>query len=105
MASQAPSPRTTAIPRRFREEIRAHIAHGAPIALGRRHVGLPHADRTSTLGIVWAAALRENPTLARRATLRARFDRFAADCGDEGGRIRTIVEGAIDEALAIAAAQ
>lgn len=94
-----------AVPRRFREEILAQIAHGGPVALGRRHIGLPHADRTSTLGIVWAAALHENPTLARKATLRARFDRFAADCGDEGGRVRTIVEGAVDEALAIAAAQ
>lgn len=94
-----------AVPRRFREEVLGHVAHGALVTLAKRHAGLPAADRTCALGATWAAALHENPTLARRATLRARFDRFAADVGDEGGRVRTIVEGAIDEALATAAAQ
>ncbi|MEO8878059.1 MAG: hypothetical protein ABI461_20880 [Polyangiaceae bacterium] len=94
---------TLAVPRRFREEVLGQIAHGAPIVLAKRHAGLPSAARISALGIAWAAALRENPTLARRSTLRARFDRFAADVGDEGGKVRTIVEGAIDEALALAA--
>lgn len=92
-----------AVPRRFREEVLGQIAHGAPIALAKRHVGLPSAARVAALGMAWAAALRENPTLARRSTLRARFDRFAFDVGDEGGRVRTIVEGAVDEALALAA--
>jgi hypothetical protein len=91
------------VPRRFREEVLGQIAHGAPIALAKRHVGLPSATRLCALGVAWAAALRENPTLARRSTLRSRFDRFAFDVGDEGGRVRTIVEGAVDEALALAA--
>ena len=94
-----------AVPRRFREEVLGLITHGAPVSLSKRHAGLPSRDRTCALGAVWAAALHENPTLARTSTLRARFDRFAADVGDEGGRIRTLVGGAIDEALAIAAAQ
>jgi hypothetical protein len=92
------------VPRRFREEVLGQIAHGAPITLSKRHAGLPAASRVCALGVAWAAALHENPTLARRSTMRARFDRFAADVGDEGGRVRTIVEGAIDEALALAAA-
>ena len=92
------------VPRRFREEVLGQIAHGAPIALAKRHTGLPATSRMCALGVAWAAALRENPTLARRSTLRARFDRFAADVGDEGGRVRTVVEGAIDEALALYAA-
>ncbi len=94
-----------AVPRRFREEVLGQIAHGGLVSLAKRHAGLATADRTCALGVAWAAALHENPTLARRSTLRARFDRFAADVGDEGGRVRTLVEGVIDEALAIAAAQ
>ena len=94
---------TLLLPRRYREEALAQVAQGAPVVLAKRHAALPSDDRAAVIGIAWAAALQGDPSLARRALLRARVDRFAADMGEQGGRVRPIVEAAIDEALAAVA--
>ena len=94
---------TLLLPRRYRDEALAQVAHGAPVTLAKRYTGVPSDDRVAALGVVWAAALHEDPTLARRSVLRARFDRFSADLGEEGGKIRQLVEQPIDETLALLA--
>lgn len=92
------------LPRRYRDETIAQLAHAAPVTLAKRHAGIPSDDRVAALGAVWAAALYGDPSLARRAVLRARFDRFCADAGDEGGKVRVLVEQPFDETLALVAA-
>ena len=94
---------TLMLPRRYREETLAQVAAGTPVTLSKRHGGLTGDERAAALGVAWGAALHDDPSLGRRALLRARLDRFAADLGDEGGRVRPMVEAAIDEALAIVA--
>jgi len=94
---------TLMLPRRYREEVLAQIAAGTPVTLSKRHGGLTGDERAAVLGVAWGAALHEDPSFGRRAILRSRLDRFAADIGDEGGRVRPVVEAAIDEALAIVA--
>jgi hypothetical protein len=81
---------TLMLPRRYRDEGLAHIGHGTPVTLGRRHATLSSDERVVVLGVAWAAALAEDPTVGRRALLGARWERFAADIGDDGGR------GAVD---------
>jgi tellurite resistance protein len=76
------------LPRRFREEALAQIGHGAPVTLGRRYMNLPVEDRTTVLAIAWAAALHDDPSLARQALLRARYDKIADDLAEDGGRPR-----------------
>jgi tellurite resistance protein len=92
-----------AIPRRWRAEALASIAQGAPVVLAGRHAELDPWQRASVLGAVWAAALIDDPAVSRKALLRARWGRFAADVGDEDERPRELVETWIDGALAQAA--
>ena len=101
-----------AAPPRYHEEVLAQAAQtsapgGEPTkgqpGLGKRYASLSADGRSALLAAAWAAALHEDPSLSRRAALRARFDRLAADLGDEGGRVRASVEGPIDEALAMLA--
>ncbi len=89
---------TLMLPRRYREEGLAQIGHGTPVTLGRRYATLSSDDRSAVLGIAWAAALAEDPSLGRRALLGARWERFAADIGDESGR--GVVDAFIAEVLA-----
>lgn len=92
------------IPRRWRNESLASIRQAAPVTLAGRHASLAPPERFAVLGIAWAAALIESPTLARRALLQARWERFAADLGDEDDpQSRIVVERWILEALAGAA--
>jgi hypothetical protein len=95
---------TLMLPRRYREEALAQIGHGAPVTLAKRYPHLSNDERSCVLGIAWCAALHDDPTLGRRALLRARYDRVAADLGDEGVKPRTIVDGWMSEVLAPIAA-
>ena len=91
------------IPRRFRAEALASVGHGAPVTLAKRHGQLSTAERAAVLGVVWAAALIEGPSLARRALLQARWERFAADLGEDDPRPRELLERWWNDALASAA--
>ncbi len=91
------------IPRRYREEALSQITHGVPVTLAKRYPNMAEHERVSALGVAWAAALHDDPSLARRALLRARLDRFAADIGEKGGEVRVMVEAAMDEVLAVTA--
>jgi hypothetical protein len=94
---------TLVLPRRFREEALAQIGHGAKVTLAKRYANLSSDDRQAALGIAWAAALYEDPSIARRALLRARHDRVAADYGEDGNKARHGVEDWIYDVLAPAA--
>jgi hypothetical protein len=91
------------IPRRYRDEVLAQVGHGAKVTLARRYAQLAVEDRQAALSIAWAAALYEDPSVARRALLRARHDRVAQDFGEEGARPRHVVEEWANEVLAPAA--
>lgn len=88
------------VPKRWREESIAPVGQGAPPALAKRHTGLDREDRLAVLGAAWAAALVDNPTVGRRALLRARWEHVAADLGEDDPAAREIVETWIGEALA-----
>ena len=55
------------------------------------------------LGMAWAAALYEDPSVARKALLRARHDRVAQDLGEDGGKARHGVDEWLNDVLAPAA--
>jgi len=91
------------IPKRYRDEVMAQVGHGAKVTLARRYTQLSAEDKTSVLGIAWAAALYEDPSVARRALLRARHERIAQDLGEEGLKPRHAVDEWINDVLAPAA--
>jgi hypothetical protein len=91
------------LPRRHREEALAQIGHGARVTLAKRYVQLSADHRASILGTAWAAALYEDPSVARRALLRARHDRVATDLGEDGNKARRAVEDWVYDVLAPAA--
>ncbi|MDB4943085.1 MAG: hypothetical protein JWP97_2619 [Labilithrix sp.] len=91
------------MPRRYRDEALAQVGAGEKVRLGKRYPQLPGDDKQAALGIAWAAALHDDPTVARRALLRARHDRVAADLGDDGNKARHGVEDWLTEVLASAA--
>jgi hypothetical protein len=91
------------VPRRWREEVLAPVAQGAPVTLAERHIGLDADDRHAVLGVAWATALADHPTLGRLALLRARWERFADDMGEGNTSPREIVDRWLGEALAQAA--
>jgi len=91
---------TIMLPRRWRDESLAPVAHGAPVTLARRHVGIEADDRRAVLGVTWAAALAEDPSVGRRAVLCARWERLAEDLGEDDPQPREIVERWLTEALA-----
>lgn len=91
------------LPRRYREEALTQVAHGAKPTLAKRHTSLSSEDRQTVLGIAWAAALYEDPSVARRALLRARHDRVAQDLGDEGAKARHAIDEWVSDVLAPAA--
>jgi hypothetical protein len=53
--------------------------------------------------MVWSAAMYDDPSLARRALLRARHDRVAADVGEDATKSRHAIEGWFADVLAPAA--
>ncbi len=91
---------TLMLPRRFREEALAQVGHGAPVVLAQRYKGISGAEKTSVLGIAWAAALLEDPSISRQAVVRARLDRVAQDLGADPQDARRAVDDMILMALA-----
>jgi hypothetical protein len=63
-------------------------------------VGLDSDDRHAVLGVAWAAALADDPSVGRLALLRARWERFAEDMGENNQASREVVERWMGEALA-----
>jgi hypothetical protein len=94
---------TLMIPKRYRDEVMAQVGHGSKVTLAKRYSQLTPEDRQMVLGITWAAALYEDPSVARRALLRARHDRVAADLGEDGVKPRHAVDEWINDVLAPAA--
>ena len=91
------------LPRRYREEALAQVGAGTKVLLSRRYQQLSVEDRTTVLGIAWAAAMYEDPSLSRKALLRARHDRMAADLGEDGNKTRQAIEEWLSDVLAPAA--
>ena len=91
------------VPRRHREEALAQIGAGQRVVLAKRYPHLSTDDRQAVLGMTWAAALFEDPSIARRALLRARHDRVAADLGEDANKARHAIEDWFAEVLAPAA--
>jgi hypothetical protein len=91
------------IPRRHRDEVMAQVGHGSKVVLARRFTQLSSEDKQMVLGIAWAASLYEDPSIARRALLRARHERVAQDLGEDGAKPRHAVDEWVTETLAPAA--
>jgi hypothetical protein len=88
------------LPSAARREAIAAVNAGPPAALARRHA-LDRRQREAVLGLSWAAALRSDPTLARRLDRAARHDAVAADLGEAaaGREARGVIEAFLDEEL------
>jgi len=82
---------TLMLPRRYREEALRQVG-STPVVLQQRYKGISGAEKTSVLGIAWAAGLMEDPNLSRQAIVRARLDRFAADLGADPQDARRAVD-------------
>lgn len=91
------------IPKRYRDEVMAQVGHGAKVTLARRYTTLSPEDRQMVLGIGWAAALYEDPSVGRKALLRARHDRVAQDLAEDGVKPRHAIDEWVNEVLAPAA--
>jgi tellurite resistance protein len=91
------------IPKRYRDETMAQVGHGAKVTLARRYTQLSSDDKHQVLGITWAAAIYEDPSMGRRALLRARHDRVAQDLGEDGAKSRRDVDEWVNDVLAPAA--
>lgn len=92
------------IPKRYREEVLAQVGHGAKVTLAQRYKSISSDDKEAVLGIAWAASLYEDPSIARRALLRARHDRLAHDLGEDGAKLRQEIDEWLAAVLAPAAA-
>jgi len=91
---------TIMLPRRWRGEGLAPLSLGVPVALAKRHHGLDAESRAMVLGVAWAAALVDDPGFGRKALLRARWERFAEDMGEDDPAARELVETWVSDALA-----
>jgi hypothetical protein len=91
------------LPARFRDEALAQIGHWTQVQLSKRYKELSSEDKQTALLISWACALYENPSVARKALLRARHDRFAYDMGEDGARMRSALEDWITQSMLPAA--
>jgi len=91
---------TLMLPRRYREEALAQVGVGAPVVFAQRYKGISSAEKTSVLGIAWAASLLEDPSLSRQAIVRARLDRVAQDLGADPQDARRAVDDMIAMSLA-----
>jgi tellurite resistance protein len=91
---------TLMLPRRWRQEALSAVGQGAPVALAKRHAGLEGDERSAVLGVAWAAAMADDPSVGRKALLRARWERVAEDMGEDDPSARELVERWIGEALA-----
>ncbi len=91
---------TLMLPRRFREEALAQVGTGAPVVLAQRYKGISGAEKTSVMGIAWAASILEDPSVSRQAIVRARLDRIAQDLGADPQDARRAVDDMIAMSLA-----
>jgi hypothetical protein len=91
------------LPRRYRDEGLATIRHAAPVVLAKRYGKLTRDERTRVLGMTWAAALHEDPSMGRQALLRARFEHVAEDIESDGHEARLLVSGWMSDVLAATA--
>lgn len=91
---------TLMLPRRFRDEALAQLTNGAPLVLAQRYKGISGAEKTSVLGIAWAASLLEDPSISRQAIVRARLDRVAQDLGADPQDARRAVDDMVAMSLA-----
>lgn len=87
------------LPRRYRDEALAHIGHGIPVTLAKRYLNMPGEDRVMVAAIAWACAIGEDPSLSRTALLKSRWERFAADVGEESARARSLVDDWLAQTL------
>jgi hypothetical protein len=94
---------TIMIPKRYRDEVMAQVGHGSKVTLARRYTQLSPEDKQMVLGMAWAAALFEDPSVGRRALLRARHDRVALDLAEDGIKPRHAVDEWVNDVLAPAA--
>lgn len=92
------------LPKCYREEGDRWIASES-VTLSRKYTGLSSEEKQATLGIAWAATLYSDPTLSRRALLRARHDRVARDLGADGAPSRALIEQWTNEVLGEHAAE
>jgi hypothetical protein len=91
---------TLMLPRRYREEAIGQVERLAPPILSQRYKGISGAEKTSVLGIAWACALLEDPSLSRQAVVRARLDRVAQDLGADPQDARRAVDDMLLMSLA-----
>lgn len=86
------------LPKSARGEVAEAVRAGGPVVLAKKHA-LDRRGREAALGLVWASALRSNPSYVRRAELAVRHDKVAADLGDEdaGAEARRVVETFLNE--------
>ena len=83
---------TLMLPRRYREEALTQVALGAPVVLAQRYRGISSAEKTSVLGIAWASALLEDPSISRQSVVRTRLDRVAQDLATDPQDARRAVD-------------
>jgi hypothetical protein len=95
---------TLMLPRRYREEALGQVGHGSAVILAQRYKGISGAEKASAIGIAWAAALLEDPSISRQAIVRARLDRVAQDLGADPQDARKAVDDMILMSLAETAA-
>jgi hypothetical protein len=88
------------LPRRYRDEGLAPIGHQSPVVLAKRYAKLSRDERTRVLGITWAAALHDDPSVSRQAVLRARYEHMAADMESDGKEARQLVSQWMSDVLA-----
>jgi hypothetical protein len=91
------------IPQRYREEVLSQIGHGAKVTLAKRYTQMSGTEKETVLGMAWAAAMYEDPSMGRRALLRARHDRIAQDLGEDGTKPRHLIDDWFANVLAPAA--
>lgn len=91
---------TLMLPRRYREEALGQVGHGSAVILAQRYKGISGAEKASAIGIAWAAALLEDPSISRQAIVRARLDRIAQDLGADPQDARKAVDDMILMSLA-----
>lgn len=91
------------LPRTYRDEGLAGATSNAPVQLTKRHRDVSNEDKERVLGVAWAAAEWDDPSVARRAILRARHDRVAQDLGVDGAKVRDRLDAWLTATLAPAA--
>ncbi len=87
------------LPKCHREEGERWIAADAKVTLAKKFTSLASEEKEAALGMAWAAALHSDPSVARRALVRARHDRIAKDLGRDGAPARELVERWMNEQL------